>query len=80
LNFQNPGYSQTTPDFRVVAYRKDTTMAYAWRSSVSGVYIAPSSFLIFTLTPGSKKSAIISDYILSMKLANTVPTKGSVVV
>ena len=55
-------------------------MAYAWRSSVSGVYIAPSAFLNITLTPGSKKSAIISDYVLFIKLANTVPSKGSVIV
>jgi hypothetical protein len=37
----NPAYVVSPDGFRVIAYRNQTTMAYAWRSNLMGVEIKP---------------------------------------
>lgn len=55
-------------------------MAYAWRSSISGLYISSSSFINISLISGSNNTGVVNDYTLSMKLSNTVPTNGSIII
>jgi hypothetical protein len=80
LFLTNPKWVVSPEGFRVIAYRYQTSMAYAWRASLTGTEMKPGNLSSATVTPVLSVAKIAKsktlDYDLSFQTTNSVPSEG----